>query len=245
MSLPRLTCPLLAHLSSLSSGDPAHAAATPNQILAGLFCFHYFFRSWVFPFLLNQPKPVPAGIVAMAFGFCVWNGWMQGSYLFESEETTPHMYARDWLALPRVQAGIALFVLGWAANQHADYVLRHLRDAPAKGDRSAASDPAAKARKDGADSAAAPSSASSASSIASRYRIPYGGLFRFTSAANYTGEIIEWGGFALAAWSVPATAFWLFTILNLAPRAVSYHRWYKKNFPNYPKERKAVIPFLL
>lgn len=215
-----------------------------------MFCFHYFFRSWVFPFLLNQGKPVPLGIVAMAFGFCVWNGWMQGSYLFEAADTAPGHYARDWLALPRVQAGIALFALGWAANQHADYVLRHLRDAPpaAAGGRSAASDPAAKARKDGADSAAAgPSSGASASSgsVASRYRVPYGGLFRFTSAANYTAEIIEWGGFALAAWSVPATAFWLFTILNLAPRAVSYHRWYKQNFPNYPKDRKAVIPFIL
>jgi hypothetical protein len=41
------------------------------------------------------------------------------------------------------------------------------------------------------------------------------------------------------------SAFWLFTIFNLAPRAISSHRWYLKHFPNYPKDRKAVIPYLI
>ena len=31
------------------------------------------------------------------------------------------------------------------------------------------------------------------------YKIPYGGLFEYVSAANYFGEILEWWGFALAA----------------------------------------------
>ena len=33
----------------------------------------------------------------------------------------------------------------------------------------------------------------------SGYRIPHGGAFRWVSAANYFGELVEWTGFALAA----------------------------------------------
>jgi len=32
---------------------------------------------------------------------------------------------------------------------------------------------------------------------------------------------------------------------NLVPRAIDHHKWYKKEFADYPKERKAVIPFIL
>ncbi len=77
------------------------------------------------------------------------------------------------------------------------------------------------------------------------YKIPHGGAYRWVSAPNYLGELIEWGGFALAAWSLAALAFFLFTFANLVPRAISHHRWYKERFPDYPRERKAVIPFLV
>ncbi len=77
------------------------------------------------------------------------------------------------------------------------------------------------------------------------YRIPHGGLYRFISAPNYFGELVEWAGFALAAWSLPALAFLLFTAANLVPRALSHHKWYRAQFPDYPPERKAVIPFLV
>jgi hypothetical protein len=54
-----------------------------------------------------------------------------------------------------------------------------------------------------------------------------------------------WTGFAIAAWSLPAVAFVIYTIANLAPRAVANHRWYHDKFPNYPAERRALIPFVL
>ena len=41
----------------------------------------------------------------------------------------------------------------------------------------------------------------------SGYKIPRGGLFRYVSGANFLGEILEWTGFALAAWSFEAAAF--------------------------------------
>jgi 3-oxo-5-alpha-steroid 4-dehydrogenase 1 len=77
------------------------------------------------------------------------------------------------------------------------------------------------------------------------YQIPYGVLFRRISCPNFFGEIIEWGGFALLCWSLPAFSFFVWTLCNLIPRALDHHRWYRKKFPDYPAERKAVLPFVL
>lgn len=78
------------------------------------------------------------------------------------------------------------------------------------------------------------------------YKIPYGGAFRYVSAANLLGEIVEWCGFALACWSLPALSFAIFTAANLVPRGWQHHQWYKKRFgAEYPAERRAIIPFLL
>ena len=43
----------------------------------------------------------------------------------------------------------------------------------------------------------------------------------------------------------PGLAFALYTFANLAPRALSHHRWYRERFPEYPADRKAILPFLL
>lgn len=76
------------------------------------------------------------------------------------------------------------------------------------------------------------------------YRIPHGGLFRWVSCPNYLGEIVEWAGWALATWSAAGLAFALFTFANLAPRAHAHHRWYRERFPDYPAQRRAVLPGL-
>jgi len=77
------------------------------------------------------------------------------------------------------------------------------------------------------------------------YRIPRGGLFRWVSCPNYLGEIVEWCGWALATWTYAGFAFALFTIATLLPRALSHHRWYREHFPDYPPERKALVPGVL
>ncbi|HUT78896.1 MAG TPA: DUF1295 domain-containing protein [Polyangia bacterium] len=79
----------------------------------------------------------------------------------------------------------------------------------------------------------------------SGYRIPRGGLFRFVSMPNYLGELLEWSGWAIATWSLGGLSFAVFTAANLVPRALTNHRWYKAEFPDYPSERKAIIPFVL
>lgn len=75
------------------------------------------------------------------------------------------------------------------------------------------------------------------------YKIPQKGLFRYLSSPNLTGEIMEWGGYALLTWSLPALAFFIWTCANLVPRAIANHRWYQLQFPEYPAHRKILIPF--
>lgn len=77
------------------------------------------------------------------------------------------------------------------------------------------------------------------------YKIPRGWLFEYVSCPNYFGEILEWLGFAIIAWNLPALSFFIWTAVNLIPRAIDHHKWYKNYFPNYPKDRKAVLPFIL
>jgi 3-oxo-5-alpha-steroid 4-dehydrogenase 1 len=77
------------------------------------------------------------------------------------------------------------------------------------------------------------------------YKVPYGGMFRYVSSANYFGEILLWCGWALMTCTAAGIVFALFTISNLLPRALSHHRWYLSTFPDYPKDRKALIPHVL
>jgi protein-S-isoprenylcysteine O-methyltransferase Ste14 len=77
------------------------------------------------------------------------------------------------------------------------------------------------------------------------YRIPRGGGFRWVSSPNYLGEIVEWLGWALATWSPAGLAFAVYTAANLAPRAVDNHRWYREKFPDYPADRRALVPYVM
>jgi 3-oxo-5-alpha-steroid 4-dehydrogenase 1 len=77
------------------------------------------------------------------------------------------------------------------------------------------------------------------------YQIPYGGFFNRISCPNFFGEIIEWLGYAILCWSLPALSFFVWTCCNLIPRALDHHHWYRKQFVNYPPERKALFPYLL
>lgn len=167
---------------------------------------HYVHRAFIFPFRRRGgQKDMPLSIAASGFLFNVINGYLNGRYLFQFG---PDYEA--WTTDPRLYIGAALFILGYAINQHADHVLFNLRKPGETG-----------------------------------YKIPRGGLYRFVSSPNYFGEIVEWFGFALLTWSPAALVFALWTTANLLPRAISHHRWYKERFPDYPPERKAIVPLVL
>ena len=77
------------------------------------------------------------------------------------------------------------------------------------------------------------------------YKIPQGFLYTYISCPNFFGEMVQWTGFAVMAWNLPALSFCIWTIANVLPRALKHHQWYNEQFSNYPNERKAVFPFLL
>lgn len=56
------------------------------------------------------------------------------------------------------------------------------------------------------------------------YKIPTGFLYEYISCPNYAGEIMEWIGYSILAWNLPALAFAIFTIANIGPRAVAHHK---------------------
>ncbi|BFZ06923.1 hypothetical protein BsWGS_09962 [Bradybaena similaris] len=176
-----------------------------NLFAVGLFIFHYFHRTFIFPLLIRGGKPTPLVPFLMAVFFCSLNGYIQPGYILKYADLqwTPQ-------TCPRIIAGAIMFFTGMAINIHSDHILRNLRKPGETG-----------------------------------YKIPRGGMFNYISGANFFGEIVEWWGFAVLNWTFPAASFAVFTMCNVAPRATQHHRWYKDKFEDYPKDRKAIIPFIL
>ena len=77
------------------------------------------------------------------------------------------------------------------------------------------------------------------------YHIPDEFLYKYISAPNYFGEIIEWIGWAILTWSISGIIFLIWVIANLFPRAIAHHNWYLAKFENYPKNRKAIFPGII
>ncbi len=77
------------------------------------------------------------------------------------------------------------------------------------------------------------------------YMLPRGVFFEEISCPNYLGEMLMWIGWAVLTWSRAGLAAAALTVALLIPRAVSHHLWYRRTFPNYPPNRRAVLPFVL
>jgi len=78
------------------------------------------------------------------------------------------------------------------------------------------------------------------------YKIPRGGFFKHVSCPNYFGEILEWVGFAIMSWCLPAVIYALWVALPLIAQGIQAHKWYQSTFKeDYPAERKAIIPAIL
>ena len=77
-----------------------------------------------------------------------------------------------------------------------------------------------------------------------RHYLPSRGLYRYVTSANYFGELVEWTGFALAAGTLVAWVFPIWTAANLVPRAHAIHKRYRAEFGSAVGARKRVIPFI-
>ncbi|KAG1739132.1 3-oxo-5-alpha-steroid 4-dehydrogenase-domain-containing protein [Suillus paluster] len=209
------------------------AMSTPQVVLASLFIIHYVNRAIISP--LRTPSRSKSHIIVPlnAVIFNIVNGALMGAYLSSPAASA---FLTGAFSRPYFWAGIMLWACGFAGNILHDEVLLNIRrNAKAKGKRNEN-----QAGKE-------------------HYAIPHGYLYRYISYPNYFCEWLEWAGYALAAAPFPTliplseTAKtiqppWLFLwseVLLMIPRAYKGHRWYHKNFPEYPKERKAVVPFII
>jgi len=82
-------------------------------------------------------------------------------------------------------------------------------------------------------------------------RIPYPNrnpltmLFNLVSCPNYTYEFGAWAAFTVMTQCVPAGLFALAGLYQMSVWAIGKHKQYRKEFKEYPRGRKAIIPFLL
>lgn len=80
------------------------------------------------------------------------------------------------------------------------------------------------------------------------YGIPRGGWFEYVSCPHYLAEILIYAAFLMITKASDSTMWFLFAfvVLNLTKNAIATHAWYKEKFgEKYPKNRKALIPFVL
>lgn len=76
--------------------------------------------------------------------------------------------------------------------------------------------------------------------------IPYGYGFSLVSCPNYLSESIAWVTICVMTGSWSALLFTAVAIGQMFIWAIAKHRAYKKEFgKEYPKGRKAIIPFIL
>jgi very-long-chain enoyl-CoA reductase len=75
--------------------------------------------------------------------------------------------------------------------------------------------------------------------------IPFGWGFNQVSCANYLWEACAWSSFAVVS---NVWGSWLFLVVSFIQMliwAIKKHKRYQKEFNDYPKSRKAMIPYLI
>lgn len=79
-----------------------------------------------------------------------------------------------------------------------------------------------------------------------QYKIPYGDWFEYVSSAHYLAEFVIYFSFIVATGGqiVDTWLLFAFTVMNLSIAADGTHKWYRRKFENYPRSRKAIVPFL-
>lgn len=102
-----------------------HRASTTPMIAAALWCTHYFYRAFVYPFLIRTSKEKRMPLTVMLAGdfYNVINAYVNARYLSQFGD-----YESDQpFARASFYVGVAMFVTGFLINVHSDQVVIHLR----------------------------------------------------------------------------------------------------------------------
>jgi very-long-chain enoyl-CoA reductase len=70
-------------------------------------------------------------------------------------------------------------------------------------------------------------------------------LFNLVSCPNYTYEFGSWIGFTILSQSLPGGLFALVGLAQMTQWALGKHKAYRTDFKDYPRQRKAIIPFII
>ncbi|KAL3266945.1 hypothetical protein HHI36_011095 [Cryptolaemus montrouzieri] len=77
------------------------------------------------------------------------------------------------------------------------------------------------------------------------YKLPMGDWFQYISSPHCTAEILMYVALSFFLWQ---SVTWWYVILwifgNQIVTILLSHWWYQENFKNFPKNRKALIPYL-
>lgn len=101
----------------------SNSISLANGVIIALFSFHYFNRSFIFPFRIKtNGKKMPLSITLLSVTFNSVNGFLIGYYLGEFK-----MYDDAWLTSPQFIIGTLVFFTGMALNWNSDSILINLR----------------------------------------------------------------------------------------------------------------------
>jgi len=191
------------------------AAEPVPLLLAAVWMLHYGNRGWFFPLSIRVAPGRRSTFSVTVMAMGMFVTAIHGYLNARLFTEYGQHLTADWLHDPRFLAGLAVYACGFFIIVQSEAIVRNLRDPRAANSR-------------GGD-----------------YRIPYGGLYRYVSSPQYLGELIAWSGFSLMTWGLPGLMILLISAGNLVPRAFATQRWYREKFPEYPAERKALIPHVV
>ncbi|RPH56748.1 MAG: hypothetical protein EHM81_12675 [Chloroflexi bacterium] len=77
------------------------------------------------------------------------------------------------------------------------------------------------------------------------YVLPRGGWFDLVACPHYLFEIIAWVGIAFMSRHLFAWIALIGMAGYLLARSLKTLAWYRQKFPGFPRERKALIPYIL
>ena len=214
-------------------GGPQADQPVP-RFFAFVFCCHYIYRGWIFPYMIKPSssgtKNFDAGVALGSWGVTLLHAYLNARWYAEhgthlslrssannrSERKTRGQKKRNaagkissWTQDFRFRLGITMYYIGFVLTIYHDHLMRELRPCPNN----------------------------------ARYCIPHGGLYDYVTMGGYTSELLAWLGFAIASWGPNGLFIFLVSLGNLVPRAATSHQWYLDTFPEYADlGRSRLIP---
>ncbi|GLJ24749.1 hypothetical protein SUGI_0473110 [Cryptomeria japonica] len=76
------------------------------------------------------------------------------------------------------------------------------------------------------------------------YVVPSGGLFDLVVCPHYLFEIVDWMGLAFISQTLYSWVSVFWTVVYLSSRSYATRQWYLQKMEDFPKQRKALFPFI-